>query len=563
MKFLSANSLTSKKQADTAFTVFKTKIHIMKTRFKYIGSIVAVAAVLILPACEKNFLDINTDPKNPTDLPLTQILPAGETGLAFNLSMNIAGLNAASSTFAHQLVNFRVEEYVVDGTNFGNAWSGSGATYGLYSGTLKDLETVIEKGKAVNAPHFVGIAQVQKAYVYSVLVDLFGDVPFTEALKGNEFLKPKFDKDSEVYENLLKMLDEAIGNLNATTSSLSPDATNEFIYSGDRAKWVRLAKSIKLKMLNQIRLTRDVRAEMNTLITEGNYILNAADDFQIRFGTSSSPENRNPGFVANYNAAGSRESWVSPFFYNVMKNTTDPRLPYYVYNQLTATNNPANPTDFRDGRFVSRRFSSQGPNKSFDQRNFQSLVGLFPVGGRYDDGLGGTGTLTNGPSDAPLRLLTSYAMKFILAEAALTTGTNGNARTLLDEGIRAHFTKVNAYAASVPGSIQTVPQISAAAINTYVTATLARYDLASAAGKLEIIMTQKWIAGFGYGIDLYTDYRRTGYPIIPDPVTDGDPETQAQRTFPNRFPYPNSEISANPNAPAQPDVYTTKIFWDK
>ncbi len=535
----------------------------MKTRFKYIGSIAAIAAVLILPACEKNFLDINTDPKNPTDLPLTQILPSAETGLAFNLSMNIAGMNAAASTFVHQIVNFRVEEYVVDGTNFGNAWSGSGATYGLYSGTLKDLETVIEKGKATNAPHFTGIAQVQKAYVYSILVDLFGDVPYSEALKGNEFLKPKFDKDSDIYESLLKLLDEAIVNINATSSSLSPNNTNEFIYNGDRPKWVRLAKSIKLKLLNQIRLTRDVKAEMNTLIAEGNFISAAADDFQIRFGTSSSPENRNPGFVANYNAAGQRESWVSPFFYNIMKNSADPRMPYYIYNQLTPTNNPANPTDFRDGRFVSRRFASQGPNKSFDQRNFQSLIGLFPIGGRYDDGAGGTGTLENGPSDAHLRLLTSYTMKFILAEAALATGTNGNARTLLEEGIRAHFAKVNAYAATVPSSVQAVPQIPAATINTYVNSVLAKYDAASAAGKLEIIITQKWIAGFGFGIDLYTDYRRTGYPVIPDPVTDGDAETQAQRTFPNRFPYPNSEISSNPNSPAQPDIYTTKIFWDK
>jgi endonuclease V-like protein UPF0215 family len=92
---------------------------------------------------------------------------------------------------------------------------------------------------------------------------------------------------------------------------------------------------------------------------------------------------------------------------------------------------------------------------------------------------------------------------------------------------------------------------------------LANYDAASAAGKLDIIMTQKWIAGFGFGIDVYTVYRRTGYPVIPDPVTDGDAETQAQRTFPHRFPYPNSEISSNPMTPAQPEVYSTKIFWDK
>lgn len=522
----------------------------------------AVSAMMILPSCEKDFLDINKDPKNPTDLPLTQILPAAETGLAFNLSMTIGGLNAAASTFSHHLVNFRVEEYVIDGTHFQNAWSGSGATYGLYSGALKDLETVIQKGTAQNAPHFTGVAQIQKAYIFSILVDLFGDVPYTEALKGNEYITPKFDDDAAIYADLFLLLDQAIANLNATSSSISPNNTNEFIYGGDRTKWIKLAKSLKLKLLNQIRLTKDVRAEMNALIAEGDFIQVTADDFQIRFGTSASPENRNPGFVANYNSAGQRESWVSPFFYNVLKNSADPRLPYFIYNQLTPTNNPANPTDYRDGRFVSKRFASQGPNKSFDQRNFQSVVGLFPVGGRYDDGVGGTATLTNGASDAPLRLLPSYQMKFILAEAALAAGTNGNPRALLESGIRENFAKVNAQAAAVPSSVQTVPTIPAATINTYVNSVLAAYDGANAAGKLEIIMTQKWIAGFGFGIDAYTDYRRTGLPAIPDPATDNDPETQSQRTFPFRFTYPNSEISSNPNTPAQPDPYTVKIFWD-
>ncbi len=99
---------------------------------------------------------------------------------------------------------------------------------------------------------------------------------------------------------MIKLLDEAVVNLNAATSSLSPDGTNEFIYGGTRPRWVRLAKSVRLKMLNQIHLTRDVKADMNALITEGSLILTAADDFQIRFGTSSSPENRNPGQSARF-----------------------------------------------------------------------------------------------------------------------------------------------------------------------------------------------------------------------------------------------------------------------
>ncbi|TCC94959.1 SusD/RagB family nutrient-binding outer membrane lipoprotein [Pedobacter hiemivivus] len=533
----------------------------MEKRYKYLAGIALVCFSAILGSCQKNFLDINNDPKNPTDLPLTQILPIAEGGLAFNLSMNVGGLNSAASTFSHQIVNFRVNDYIVDRFTFQTPWSGGGATYGLYSGALQDFQTVINKGTAQNAPHFVGVAQVQKAYIFSLLVDLFGDVPYFDALKGNDALNPKFDGSSAIYDDLFKSLDIAIANLSAASSSISPDKTTDFIYGGDRLKWIKLANSIKLKLYNQIRLKQDVSAQMNALITAGNLILTPADDFQIQFGTSSAPENRNPGFVANYNSAGSRESSVSPYFYNTLKTLGDPRMPYFIYNQLATAGSPTdNAPDFKDGRFVSFRFSSKGPNANRSQLNSQSLLGLFPVGGRYDDGAGGVGKLDNGLASGALRLLTSYQVLFIQAEAALTIGTTGlSADTLLKRGIRANLRKVNAVAASVPGSVQSVPQMPS--IENYITKVYTDYQAASPVGKLNIIMTQKWISTFGFGIDAYTDYRRTGYPVIPNTTGAGDPEVIATRTFPFRLPYPNSEVTSNSSFPGQPDPYTSKIFW--
>lgn len=542
----------------------------MKKRYKYIAGIAIIGFSTIFGGCQKNFLDINTDPSNPTDLPLTQILPAAEGGLAFNLSMNVGGLNSAASTFSQQIVNFRVANYIIDGTTFSNPWGGGGATYGLFTGVLEDLQTVIDKGIAQNSPHYVGVAQVQKAYLYSIIVDLFGDVPYFDALKGNGNLAPKFDDSSKIYDDLFVLLDNAIVNLNATSSTISPNSTSDFIYGGSRPAWIKLANSIKLKLYNQIRLKRDVKAQMNAIIAGGNIITAETDDFMVKFGTSAAPENRNPGFVANYNAAASRESYVNPFFYKMLKGqvTTaplsgivDPRIPYMIYNQSTATAGPTNPTDFKDGNFVSVRFASIGPNASFDQRNFQSLIGLFPVGGRYDDGLGGPGTLTNGQSNGPLRLLTSYQLKFIQAEAALTIGTTGTAVTLLSDGIKDVFAKINLQAAAVPGSVQVVPQISGTVRDAYIANVVARFNAASPAGQLEIIMGQKWIASFGFGIDAYTDYRRTGFPVIPNTTGAEDPQVISTRTFPFRFTYPNSEISSNPNFPGQPDPYTVKIFW--
>lgn len=534
----------------------------MKTRYKYLTVIALAGFSVIFFGCQKNFLDINIDPNNPIDLPLTRILPAAQGGLTFNLGMAVSGLNAATSTFSHQIVNSRVGDYIINGTSFQNSWSSAGANYGLYSGVLYDLQTIINKGNAQNAPHFVGVAQVQKAYLFSVLVDLFGDVPYFDALKGNDNLAPKFDNSEQIYDDLLLQLDAAITNLNAASSSVSPNSGSDLIYSGDLKKWIKLANTIKLKLYNQIRLKRDVKSEINALINSGNLISLPEEDFQALFGTSTAPENRNVGFFANYNSAAQRESYVSPYFYKVLKSTADPRMPYYIYNQLTPGGNPPNKPDFRDGRFISLRFASKGANRSTDQRSSQSLIGLFPVGGRYDDGLGGVAGLKNGPGDAPVRILTSYHVKFILAEAALTLGTTGIADTLLAEGIRGNIAKINAQAAIVPVSIQSVPTITPAVRDFYVKTVIDNYKAASTIDdKLKIIITQKWISSFGYGIDSYTDYRRTGFPILPNTTGAEDPEVVSIHTFPFRLTYPDSERSSNPNFPGQPDPYTSKIFW--
>lgn len=536
----------------------------MEIRYKKLAGIALIGLSVAFGGCKK-FLDINTDPNNPTDLPLTQILPAAEGGLTFNLSMTVGGINSAASTFTHQIVNTRVNDYIVDPFSFQTAWGYSGAGYGMYPGVLLDLETIINKGTAQNAPHFVGVAQVQKAYLFSQLVDMFGDVPYFEALKGNGVLTPKYDSSQAIYEDLFKLLDQAKANLSAASSSISPNSSSDLIYGGIRERWIKLANSIKLKLYNQVRLKQDVTAQMNALITENNFISTDVEDFQLRFGTSTAPENRNIGFFANYNSAAQRESWVSPYFYNILKDAADPRLPYYVYNQLTPTgtgSTPPNPTDYRDGRFVSIRFASKGPNRNQDQRLYQSLIGLFPVGGRYDDGAGGAGTLTNAPGDGPVRVLTSYQVKFILAEWALTSGTATNAGPLLKSAMEDHFAKVNKQAAAVPASVQTVPQINSAARNLYIDAVMAKYDAAvGTSAKLNIIMTQKWIASFGFGMDAYTDYRRTGFPVLPDVTGVADPQVVSDRTFPFRLPYPDPERSSNPNFPGQPNVYSSKIFW--
>ena len=103
--------------------------------------------------------------------------------------------------------------------------------------------------------------------------------------------------------------------------------------------------------------------------------------------------------------------------------------------------------------------------------------------------------------------------------------------------------------------------MAAAAINTYKMAALARYD---AGDKLTVIMQEKYVAGFGFGPDIYTDFRRTGLPAFPIPGQEpGTINASGPGFYPRVLPYRQADLTSNSNAPAQHNVATDRIFWDK
>jgi hypothetical protein len=551
--------------------------------------IVLVFVVVSVTSCD-DFLNINTDPNNPTSVPLNQLLPSLQVDMAGALGTGSGGLSQVTMTYMHQIVQRGVilNDYGLNGDEFGVAtpWTV------LYTRTLMDIEQVINQGTEQGAAHYVGVAQISKAYLYSIMVDTWGDVPFTEATKAPEILNPVYDPGENVYPQLFALLDEGMANL-TQPSTLSP-GNDDFFYGGDLDLWRKFAKTVKLKMYSQIRLVQDVSAEVDALLAEGDLIENEDEDFEFKYNSGVSPDNRNPGYVQEY-APGTAQYYVSPYFYEIMANmntfdhydyggiinTTDPRIPYYFYNQIAEVSeddSPENPCSYcygyvdpNSGSFVVQVPELEGtgmvaiwafsfnidPNEGFDQSASQSLGGLYPYGGRYDDGAGGAANF-NGNPGVPQRLLTYYARKFIEAELYLTGEATGDARAAFEEALRASFSKVDQIAASA-----SAPELDSDDVDDYVDAVLTAYDAASADGKLEHIITQKWIASFGWGPDVYTDYRRTGYPVLYDGNTDDIPFTIRAKDFPYSFPWSTANLSVNSNAPDQKVITSTdaKPFW--
>ncbi len=558
----------------------------MLRKIKYIIPLVAVLAV----SCKKA-LDINTDPNNPTTIAVSKLLTTSEYNLGVALGTgggNTGGLSQDLAVYTHQLTQrANPDQYGVQGSDFwiGQAWNG------IYLSTLNNLEDIITHATADGNLKYAGIAKILKAYAFSQMVDVFGDVPFSEANKFKTSVKyPKFDAGKDIYPALFTMIDDGIANLTATTTNKLIPGNDDVIFKGNITKWVKAANTIKLKLYTQTRLTSNVASQVSALLTANNLIGATTDNFMMPFGPNGATDDRNPGFNDYY--AGQRGNYISPWFYEILKgynpniNTgiVDPRIPYYIYNQITTKQVLDAPIEYRDSAFVSIYFGSIGADRDRSQQNVMSLMGIYPVGGRYDDGKGGAASSASGTGAAPYRFITYADRLYIEAELISAGVIAGDARAKLQAAMTESFAQVDDVVKNyVKPSVAPPTLAGSAAVSSYISAVLAKYDAATAAKQLEIIMTEKWISSFGNAVDQYSDYRRTGYPVLFDPNNaamapnhfvqppiNGDPANpganrkvpvQLLRPFAQSLPWYQNELETNSNAPKQKDPSTFKIFW--
>jgi uncharacterized protein YjlB len=455
----------------------------------------------------------------------------------------------------------------------------------LYSRPIVDLDKIIEIGTKLDFMKYVGIAKILKAYTYSVMVDIWGDIPFSE-VNNPDINFPVFDDDEAIYTAVFAMIDEGIADLNNATSvnGTSPD-TDDLIYGGNVAKWTKAANTLKLKLYNQIRKTSMFSASAVTTLLAGD-LIEEGDDFMMWFGTADSPENRNPGMADEYSGA-QISTYISPWFFEILKGENanifngieDPRIPYYFCNQ--SGGNTENDPEYMNGEFVSIYFGSDGTNRDHAGRSTFTMIGFYPCGGRYDDGKfedpttkkdeqlkGGDAT-----GNAPMRFITYADRLFIEAELASQKSIGSNTRTLFKNAVTASFSLID-HIATAAATKQTIPKLTGTtAVTDYIAAVLAKFDAGDAEKQFEIIMTQKWIQSWGSNIDSYTDYRRTGYPILFNANSNGGNQsggpdgsglvpTSNSRAYVVAFPYANTELETNSSAPDQRNITTGKVFWD-
>ena len=558
----------------------------MKRKIRLIYFFTAlVMLVAIVTGCKK-YLNVNKNVNSPTPekASVSLLLSSCERAISNNMALG-TGLGNTMSVYTHQMTGR------VAADRYG---SGSQGWDGIYT-AIANLNVIIKNGTAETRYAYAGIAKILKAYAFSILVDVYGDVPYSEFDQFPEIKQPKFDKGVDIYPQLFKLIDEGIADINNPALNISKPGSDDYIYKGDLAKWKKAANTIKLKLYTQVRLVQNVQTEIRALLaTPANLINSQAESFMMPYGPFATTDDRHPAY-GDYNATQRGGQLFSPWLYEIMKGKNagilngnpDPRIPYYIYNQKSATALPENCTEYRDGGFISILFGSNGNCRDGSNSATYSLFGIYPAGGRYEDG-GAKAINANSGNIAPINAGTgalphqfiTYADRLFLEAELINVGLAlGTERTVFSNALNESFKQMDYIITTYikpgnAGAPQVVPLVDTlAATAAYKAAVLAAYDGGTPAKKLEYIITEKWINRIENPVDNYTDYRRTDYPVMFSPAPVGNvtsitaPDGKVtpvsnDRRYPLSLPFNTNEIALNSNAPPQKVPENYKVFWD-
>lgn len=472
--------------------------------------------IAAVTACE-DFLDVNRDPNNPTEVTPALILPVGQAYTAKYIQedrriSHLGNMLMYNWSEANGFSWYNDEfQYLVTTTFYANVFDYA------YENPLKQyhLLTELEDSKYDN---YKAIGKIMKAYHFQILVDAYGNVPYTDALGRSQTATPKYDDGQFIYDDLLVQLTDAIGLIKAADGNPAVEVPggDDVMFKGDMTEWIKFANTLKVRILTResdlASAQTKIDAEMAAIAAEGTGFI--TDDVLVQPGYLKEVDKQNP----LWDDFGAGVDGTSTLTFRATAATE------YILNLLTATNDP------RIG------FLYEEP-----ETGFLGVDQIAEPGPEY------AYQLVSNIGPGLLKAATQPANIFTLAESYLNQaelafkGFGGDAKTLYEAGITASFDYLGASDADV-----------------YLGQNIDNVGYDASADKLEAIITQKWIAVNGITAEQsWFDYSRTGFP---ENLPIADEASTADR--PVRLFYPASERSTNAlNVPAQPDAFTEKIFW--
>lgn len=490
--------------------------------------IIKAMAVLLLwtglTSCD-DYLDVNTDPNNPTEVTPELVLPVGQTYTAYY----IQGDRRASHLGNMFMYNWS--------ESYGFSWYNDEFQYLVtttfyqalfdqaYTRALKQYN-ILTQLEGIENNNYVAIGKIMKAYHFQLLVDFYGDIPYFEALGRSTNATPTYNSGQEVYDDLLVQLTEAIALIKAADET-TLDAVNDVMFAGDMTEWIKFANSLKVRILTRLSGTSvagvanasKITTELAAIEAEGSGFITS--DVLVAPGYLQEENKQNPLWEDfGQGPDGSdrmnfRATAATQFQIDLLTANNDPRIGA-LYEEV-------------DGGFLG---VDQIPEPG-DEYHY-TLVSNIGPGILKAPTMGGN-------------IFSLAENNFNLAELALKNlYTGDDAQSLYEAGIEASFAYLEVDGADDYYS-QDIENVG--------------WDVASnPEEQLEAIITQKWWAVNGITAEQsWFDYSRTGYPENLPVAEEASTSDRPVRLF-----YPASEKSSNAaNVPAQPNAFTEKIFWAK
>lgn len=496
--------------------------------------IVVLAGTVLFAGCKKDFLDINEDPNRVTESNITpelifpqaaQAVAARQASGNWGFLNNWLGYWAPSGSFA---IDQTETSYNVTFTFGEGIWQNHyNVLFDLYQTKLK----AIEKGDSVLA----GASMILAAKLWQELVDVYGDIPYSQAFQGGKLTQPAFDKATDVYQAINKSLDSAIGFMKLTAKSTFPTVT-DLVKIGatttsvteKQARWIRFANSLKLRLL--IRTSEKpiftVATEIQKIKDNGG-LLKTNENVMVNPGFSNATAKQSP-FYANYGltpagAEANTSARANTYFVNILKATNDPR--------------------------IDRFFKAPTAGGGVAGNVYGAGTGNPPGGSTSGMGPGIAGSATQ---DA--WILPAFEVRFMEAEAVARGWLTGTAKTVYESAVTESFIFLG------------VPSASTAAATYLANNPIANWDTnagATVASQVKFILYQKYISLAGIDpLEAWSDLRRINY--FPNNGYLSVNPSRISNTLPVRLLYPQSEYttnSTNVGAEGTINLFSSKLFW--
>lgn len=449
----------------------------------------------------------NVDHKKPSEVPASYLVTSSERDLFLRMTSTSVNYNIFKLFAQYWTETQYTDEvnYDIRGRDIGGGFS----TY-LYRDVLKDLEeakTLVNNDTGLDSntkASQLGVLELLQVYTWHVLVDTFGDIPYTQALEGLGNLTPVYDNDEDIYPDLFNRIDAALANLSNGANAFG---SADLIYGGDASKWMKFGNSLKLRMAIRISdYDSGMAASYASQALSGGVFESSDDNFTFPF--ESTPPNTNPIWTSLVQS-GRNDFVLANTFVDLISPLNDPRASTYMADNIM----PYEGATYGVG---SSYTSYTHAGDLWHQPDFEGV------------------------------LLSYEEVQFLLAEAVERNFISGSAEGYYNEAITASIMYWGG---------------SQADADTYLAQSTVAYTTAGSSWK-EVIGNQKYIALYCKGFEAWSSWRLLDYPntMIRPPLS--------EEAVPRRYLYGNDDKDLNPDnydaasAAMGGDLKSSRVFWD-